>query len=64
MSDEEHYLEQVRKCVQSSSMYRQEAEDYAALITDPELKEEAEKLLDLQPSQFLYRGPLDTAPPL
>ena len=47
MSDEEHYLEQVRKCVQSSSMYRQEAEDYAALITDPELKEEAEKLLDL-----------------
>lgn len=43
---EVRFLEQVKKLIHTSNMAREEAESYAAMIEDPQIKAEAMRLLD------------------
>lgn len=47
MTQDEIFLEQVRKLISLSDRARQEAETYADDIEDPKLKEEAKNLLEI-----------------
>lgn len=47
MTDDQAYLEQVRKLTATARMATEEAEMYTDQIEDPKLKEEAQRLLDL-----------------
>lgn len=47
MTDDEHYLSQVIKLNHTANLAREEAEHYASLIEDEEIKKQAEKELSL-----------------
>lgn len=47
MTQDEHYLVQVIKLNNFANMAREEAEQYAELIEDPEIKKQAMDALDL-----------------
>jgi len=47
MTQDEIFLEQVKKLIHLSNMAREEAEQYAQSIENAELKKEAQNLLDI-----------------
>lgn len=46
MSDDQHFLQQVRASLSSARSHIEEAASYAEAIEDPRLKKQAEQLID------------------
>ncbi len=46
LATDQHFLDQVRRLTGTARLATEEAEQYAADITDPKLREEAQRLLD------------------